>query len=38
MNGLTNQEKIGEANGMPILPIKPTQITKTENVGYLDIL
>ena len=31
-----NQQKIGEANGMPILPTGPTQVTKTGNVGSLD--
>ena len=32
-----NQQKIGEANGVPNLPIVPTQITKTGNVGSLDL-
>ena len=29
-------QKFGEANGMPILAIRPTQVTKTGNVGSLD--
>ena len=33
-----NQQKIGEANGMPILPTGPTQVTKTGNVGSVDVL
>ena len=37
MNGLKNPQKIGEANGMPILPTGPTQVTKTGNVGSVDI-
>ena len=36
MNGLKNQQKIGEANGMPSLPIVPTQVTLMGNVGSLD--
>ena len=32
-----NQQKIGEANGMPSLPIVPTQVTKTGNVGSVDV-
>ena len=36
MNGLKNQQKIGEANGMPSLPTWPTQVTLMENVGSLD--
>ena len=32
-----NQQKIGEANGMPILHTAPTQVTKTENVGSVDV-
>ena len=32
-----NQQKIGEANGMPILPTGPTQVTKTGNVGSVDV-
>ena len=32
-----NQEKIGEANGMPSLPTWPTQVTSRENVGSLDV-
>ena len=28
-----NPQKIGEANGMHILPTVPTQVTKTRNVG-----
>ena len=31
-----NQQKIGKANGMPILATRPTQVTKTGNVGSLD--
>ena len=31
-----NQQKIGEANGMPSLPIVPTQVTLKGNVGSLD--
>ena len=37
MNGLKNLAKKGEANGMPSLPTGPTQVTKTGNVGYVDI-
>ena len=33
---LQNQQKIGEANGMPSLPIVPTQVTLKGNVGSLD--
>ena len=32
-----NQQKIGEDNGMPILPTGPTQVTKTGNVGSVDV-
>ena len=32
-----NQQKIGEANGMPILPTGPTQVTKMGNVGSVDV-
>ena len=32
-----NQQKIGEANVMPILPTGPTQVTKTGNVGSVDV-
>ena len=32
-----NQQKIGEANGMPILPTWPTQVTKTRNLGSVDV-
>ena len=32
-----NQQKIGKANGMPILPTGPTQVTKTGNVGSVDV-
>ena len=32
-----NQQKIGEANGMPSLPTGLTQVTKTENVGSVDV-
>ena len=31
-----NQQKIGEANGMPILPTGPTQVPLRGNVGSLD--
>ena len=31
-----NQQKIGEANGMPSLPTWPTQVTLRQNVGSLD--
>ena len=31
-----NQQKIGEANGMPSLPIVPSQVTLSRNVGSLD--
>ena len=31
-----NQQKIGEANGMPSLPILPTQVTLRGNVGSRD--
>ena len=31
-----NRQKIGEDNGMPSLPIVPTQVTLRENVGSLD--
>ena len=33
-----NQQKIGEANGMPSLPIVPTQVALNGNVGSLDTL
>ena len=36
MNGLKNQQKIKEANGMPSLPTWPTHITLKGNVGSLD--
>ena len=32
-----NQQKIGKANGMPILHTAPKQFTKTGNVGSLDV-
>ena len=32
-----NPPKIGEANGMPGLPTGPTQVTKTRNVGSVDV-
>ena len=32
-----NPQKIGEANGVPILPTGPTQDTKTGNVGSVDV-
>ena len=31
-----NRQKIGEANGMPSLPIVHTQVTLKGNVGSLD--
>ena len=31
-----NQQKIREANGMPSLPIVPTQVMLKGNVGSLD--
>ena len=31
-----NQQQIGEANGMPSLPIVPTQVALRVNVGSLD--
>ena len=37
MNDLKKSEKIRQANGMPSLPTVPTQITKTENVGSVDL-
>ena len=36
MNGLKKSAKIRKANGMPSLPIVPTQIRLKENVGSLD--
>ena len=36
MNGLKNEQKIVEANGMPHLPIVPTQVTLRGNMGSLD--
>ena len=32
-----NPQKIEEAKGMPILPTGPTQVTKTGNVGSVDV-
>ena len=32
-----NPQKIGEANGMPILPTGPTQVTKTGNVCSVNV-
>ena len=32
-----NQQKIGEANGMISLPIVPAQVTKTGNVGSVEV-
>ena len=32
-----NRQKIGEANGMPSLHTWPTQVTKTGNVGSVDV-
>ena len=37
MNGPKNPQKIGNANGMPSLPRGLTQITKTGNVGSVDV-
>ena len=37
MNGLKISAKKGEANGMPSLPTGPTQVTKTGNVGSVDV-
>ena len=37
MNGLKKSAKNGEANGMPSLPYGPTQVTKTGNVGSVDV-
>ena len=37
MNDLKNQQKIGEANGMFDLPIVPTQVMKTGNVGSVHV-
>ena len=37
MNGLKKSAKIGEANGMDSLPSWPTQVTKTGNVGSVDV-
>ena len=37
MNGLKKSTKKGEANGMPSLPARPTEITKTGNVGSVDV-
>ena len=33
---LKNRQKIGEANGMPSLPTRHTQVTKTGNVGSVE--
>ena len=32
-----NPQKIGKANGMPSLPTGPTHVTKTGNVGSVDV-
>ena len=32
-----NQQKVGEANGMPTLPIVPTQVALRRNVGFVDV-
>ena len=32
-----HSQKIEEANGMPCLPTVPTQVTKTGNVGSVDV-
>ena len=37
MNGLKKSAKIAEAKVMPSLPTRPTQVTKTENVGPVDV-
>ena len=37
VNGLKNQQKIREANGMPSLPIVPIQVALRENVGSVDV-
>ena len=37
MDGLKKSAKIGEENGMPILPTGTTQITKMGNVGSVDV-
>ena len=34
---LKNRQKIGKANDMPSLPTWPTQVTKTGNVGSVDV-
>ena len=34
---LKNRQKIGKANGMPSLPTWPTQVTRTGNVGSVDV-
>ena len=36
VNGLKKQQKIGEANGMPSLPIVPTHVALRGNVDSLD--
>ena len=33
---LKNQQKIGDSNGMPSLPIVPTQVALRGNVGSVD--
>ena len=37
MNGLKKSAKIGEANGIPSLNTWPKQVTKTGNVGSVDV-
>ena len=37
MIGLKQSVKIDEANGLPILPTGPTQVTKTGNVCPVDV-
>ena len=37
MNGLKKSAKIREANGIPVQPTGPTQVTKTGNVGSVDV-
>ena len=34
---LKNRQKIEKANGMPSVPTWPTQVTKTGNVGSVDV-
>ena len=32
-----NRQKLGEATDMPSVPTSPTQVTKTGNVGSVDV-